>query len=363
MKRVLIFVVNLLCVSVLCAQTLDDVGRMSINVQRPVNRSIPVEAMDQLEDKMHQIITTAGISDNAINRRFALTATVSVVKKDIISGSPARVSQTLDITFYVKDVIDRKEYGHATLSSVGVGLNENKAFIMAFSNLKPGNPKLQKMIEESKELIVAYYRTNIDNIIADAYILVQQGDFDKALYQIAQVPDVCTDCTQKCRAATIDIYQKKIDSAGEKLLQSAKAAWTAEPNADGAVKASRYLAKIDLLATCQPQVAELMEEMKEKVKDDERKAWEFELQQYADAKAREQRDFEFRVQQYKDRQAREEQLHQEALEREKRQEAREQRNFEFEREKYNKEHEKDMAIISASREVALEVARQIPNMK
>ena len=130
----------------------------------------------------------------------------------------------------------------------------------------------------------------------------------------------------------------------------------AEPNANGAANAARYLAKIDLLAVCQPQVEELMAEMKEKVKDDERKAWEFELQQYADAKAREQRDFEFRVQQYKDRQAREEQLHKEEL-------AREQRNFEFEREKYGKEHEKDMAIISASREVALEVAKQIPNIK
>jgi hypothetical protein len=363
MRRLSYFAVILLFAGNLFAQTLDDVGRMSINVQRPANRNIPTEALDQLEDKMHQIITTAGISDNAINRRFALTATVSVVKKDILRGTHARLSQTLEITFYVKDIIDRKEYGHATISSVGVGENENKAFVMAFSNIKPGTPRLQKMIEDSKELIVAYYRTNIDNIIADAYILVQQGQFDKALYQIAQVPDICTDCTQKCHQATIDIYQKKIDSAGEKLLQSAKAAWTAEPNADGAVKASRYLAKIDLLAACQPQVRELMEEMKAKVMDDERKAWEFALQQYADEKAREQRDLEFRVQQYKDRQAKEEQLHKEALEREKREEARKQRNFEFEREKYGMEHEKDMAIISASREVALEVAKQIPNIK
>ena len=68
---------------------MDDVGRMSINVQRPVNRSIPTEALDQLEEKMHQIITTAGISDNAINRRFALTSTVSVIKKDIINGKTA----------------------------------------------------------------------------------------------------------------------------------------------------------------------------------------------------------------------------------------------------------------------------------
>ena len=341
MKRIPLLMVYLLFAGILCAQTLDDVGRMSINVQRPVNRSIPTEAMDQLEDKMHQIITTAGISDNAINRRFALTSTVSVIKKDIINGSPARVSQTLEITFYVKDVIDRKEYGHA---------------IMAFANIKPGTPRLQKMIEDSKELIVAYYRTNIDNIIADAYILVQQGNFDKALYQIAQVPDVCTDCTTKCRQATIDIYQKKIDSTGEKLLQSAKAAWNAEPNADGAVKASRYLAKIDLLAACQPQADALMEEMKAKVLDDERKAWEFEMQQYADEKAREQRDFEFRVQQYKDRQAREDERHKEDV-------AREQRDFEFSRDKYNKEHERDMAMIEASRQVALEVAKQIPNIK
>ncbi len=361
MKRNMFILVVLLWTSSLCAQTLDDVGRMSINVQRPNNRSIPAEALSQLEDKMHQIITTAGISDNAINRRFALTATVSVVKKDIISGSPARVSQTLEIAFYVKDVIDKKEYGHATLSAVGVGLNENKAFIMAFSNLKPGNPNLQKMIDDSKELIVAYYRTNIDNIIADAYLLVQQEQFDKALYQIAQVPDVCTDCTAKCRQATIDIFKKKIDSVGEKLLQSAKGAWATEPNADGAAKASRYLAKIDLLAACQPQVSELMEEMKAKVMDDERKAWEFALQQYEDEKAREQRDFEFRVQQYKDRQAKEEQLHQEALERENRHDAREQRNFEFEREKHKMEHERDMAIISASREVALECAKHLPN--
>lgn len=356
MRRISYLAVVLLFTGNLFAQTLDDIGRMSINVQRPANRNIPTEALDQLEDKMHQIITTAGISDNAINRRFALTSTVSVIKKDIINGSPARVSQTLEITFYVKDVIDRKEYGHATLSAVGVALNENKAFIMAFSNLKPGNPKVQKMIEDSKELIVAYYRTNIDNIIADAYLLVQQGDFDKALYQIAQVPDVCTDCTAKCRQATIDIYQKKIDSAGEKLLQSAKAAWNAEPNADGAVKASRYLAKIDLFAACQPQVEELMAEMKAKVMDDERKAWEFALQQYEDEKAREQRDFEFRVQQYRDRQAREEERHKEEV-------AREQRDFEFSRDKYNKEHERDMAMIEASREVALEVAKQVPNIK
>ena len=163
-----------------------------------------------------------------------------------------------------------------------------------------------------------------------------------------------------------EIYQKKIDTAGLHLLQQARASWAGSPNASGAADATRYLAKIDLLASCQPEVEALMQEMTAKVKDDERKAWEFELQKYADAKAREQRDFEFRVRQYEEREAKEQARHEERVAREdllhKEEVAREQRNFEFEVQKFNAGHERDMAIISASREVALEVAKQIPNI-
>lgn len=361
MKKYIVLLIVLLAVSCGYSQTLDDVGRMSINVQRPNNSSIPTEAIDQLEDKMHQIITSAGISDNSFNKRFSLVATVSVLKKNIINGLPARVSQTLEITFYIKDVIDNKEYGNASITSVGVDINENKAFIMAFSNVKPSNSRIQSMIEQSKELIIAYYRTNIDNIISDAYLLVRQGKYNDAIYKIAQVPDVCTDCTDKCRKSTLDIYKQKIDSEGMSLLQSAKAAWNAEPNANGAVKAAKYLAQINLFASCQPLADSLMSEMKAKVLDDDRKAWEFEQQQYADAKAREQRDFEFKVRQYEDREAKELLRHQEQMAREKQYHdeelVREQRNFEYEKHKFDSEHARDMAIIEASREVALEYAK------
>ena len=328
---------------------------MSIHVQRPDNKTIPSEAMNLLEDKMHQIITMSGISDNAFNKRFALTATVSIIKKDIVSGSPARVSQTLEITFYVKDIIEGKEFGNTTISTVGVGLNENKAYVMAFSNIKPGNSRIQGMIEDSKEQIVSFYRTHIEKIIADAYILVKQEKFDEALYLIAQVPDVCTECTDKCRNATIEIYQKKIDTEGLRFLQQARVAWSGSPNSEGAIQASQFLAQIDLHASCQPDVEPLLQEMSAKVKDDERKAWEYELQKYADAKAREQRDFEFRVRQYEEREAKEQARYDEML-------AREQRNHEFEVHKFNKQYEKDMAFISASREVALEVAKQMSNV-
>ena len=326
MKRIFLFSVSLLVASSLFAQTIDDIGRISISVQRPSNNAIPAEALNTLEDKMHQIVTTGGISDNDFNKRFAITATISVGKKDIISGSPARVSQVVDVTFYVKDVVEKKEFAHATLSATGVGLNENKAFIMAFSSIKPANPNLQRMIEDSKSRIVAYYRTNCERVLAKAQTLAGQNEFDKALYLLAQVPDVCSDCMNKCQKIMVDVYQHKMETESISLLSSAKSAWAASPNAQGALQATHYISKIHPLASCQPQVESLLQEMKEKVKDDERKAWEFELQQYEDAKAREQRDFE------------------------------------YEREKNGQQHAKEMAMIKAGRQVALEFAKQPINV-
>lgn len=355
MKRFIYTICIMLAANSILAQTLDDIGRLSISIQRPNYNNIPTEALDILEDKMSQIITLNGISDNSFNKRFALIATVSVMKKDIISGPSVRVSQTIQIVFYVKDVIDGKQYGNAVINTVGVGANENKSYIMAFNNVKVADPRIQGMIEDSKKLIVSYYRTNIEGIISEARSMAQQGKYDNALYLLAQVPDICAECTEISRKATIEIYQEKIDSEGLHLLQQAKAKWSSSPNANGAVEATQFLAKVNLLASCRSEVENLMQEMKNKVKDDERKVWEFELQRYADEKAREQRDYEFRVRQYEENLVIEQARYEDEL-------AREQRNFEFQVHKFDAEYAKDMAIISASREVALEVAKQLPNV-
>lgn len=354
MKKILFIISALIFSANIYAQSLDDMGRLAIHVQRPHNNTIPQEAINLLEEKMHQIITINGISDNSINRRFALISSINIIKKNITNTSPARVVQTLEITFYVQDIIDKKNFGNISISTTGIGQNVNKSFIMAFSNLKPNNPQIKEMLNNSKELIISYYRTNIDRILSEADLLAQQGKYNKALFILAQIPDVCTDCTEKSYKKTIEIYYKKIDSEGANLLQLAQMAWSSSPNKSGASTAMQYLSNIHSMAYCQTEVEKLIQEIKAKIKEDERKAWEFELQKYNDAKLREQRDFEFRVRQYEEREAKEQSRYEDEL-------AREHRNFEFEKHRFNQEHEKNMAIISASREVALEFAKNIPN--
>lgn len=352
MRKLLYVPALLIACNISFCQTFDDIGKMSIQVQAPIQSSIPSEARSVLEDRMHQIITINGIADNGLDNRFAMTTTTSILSKDIISGSPSRISQKLEVTFYIKDVIENKTYGSSTVNTIGVGLNENKSFIMAYSNIQSSNPKIQEMISLTKEKIVEYYRTNIDKYISEAYSLVGQGRFDEALYHLGKVPDVCTDAYEKSMNATLDIYKKKIDTEGLVLFNKAKSVWSQSPNAQGAINASEYLERINILASCMGDVNCLLLEMKEKVKDDQKKAWEFKLQQYADKKAREQRDFEFKVRQYEEAEAKVERRHQEDL-------AREQRNFDFTVHQFDENMGFKRAVVDASKETILGVAGKI----
>lgn len=334
------------------AQTLDDIGRLSIKVQKPKQKNIPAEASDMLENIMMQAITVNGISDEGLDNRFAMSAVVSVIKKDVISGMPTRISQKIEVTFYVKDVIDGKTYGNASVGAVGVDLNENKCFINAFSSIRSTNPKIQSMIEAAKEKIVAYYNTHVQTIINDAYVLVNQGRHDQALFNLAKVPDVCGEAHEQCQMAIADIFKKKIDFDGEILLQKARNEWAKSQDADGASAAVKILDRIHILAACNDKVADLVSEMKSKVQADQQAAWEFQLQQYEDQKAREQRDFEFKVQQYRDAAAKEERRHQEAV-------ARDQRDFEFSVHQFDEEMSFKHAVVDASKETILGVANAV----
>lgn len=352
MKRILLLIFVSLNVCLLAAQTIDDIGRISIKVREPDGNNIPDESKALLVDRSKQIIANNGIVDEGFDNRFEMTSQASIISKDIISGSPVRVSMKLEVAFYIKDVSENKTYGSASVSVVGVGQNENKAFIAAFNNINSNNAKVSEMVNSAKEAIIRYYLTNAGNIINEAYSLSQRGFYDEALMELAKIPDVCTDAHEKARNATYEIYINKINAEGEDLLKKARMEWTASPNVNGAVSAASYLDRISLLSSCMGEVNKLLDEMNAKVRDDDRKAWEFKMQQYADNKAREQRDFEFKVRKYEEAEVKEEKRHQEDV-------AREQRNFEFAVHQFDETMSYKRAVVDASKEAVISVARAL----
>lgn len=225
------------------------------------NEIVPSMAQTTLNDKMRQIVTRNGMgADN--HAQFFITCTVNLTDKEVASGAPMRIVQHADLSFYIADAATERIYETYSMSVRGVGENETKAFASAFKAVKPTAPEFTKFVAAGSKKIVAYYESQIDNLIKQSQALAKSGEYESALYVLSVVPDVCAGY-DKVNDAAMDVYQKMIDAESIKLLQKAKAVWAAGRNYEAAQEAGAILAEVSPYSSCYDEAEVLIAEIKE----------------------------------------------------------------------------------------------------
>lgn len=301
MKNVLVLLIVFCSISVYGQDRLDDIGRITIHAYVPERENLPVESQKLLETKLSQIITTHGIADNEVGVRFVLTAKIDVVSKDIVAGPPQRISQKLEITLMLGDVVADKIYSQMTIASAGIGQSLEKSYISAFKNINPKNTAISAFIQEGKEKVLKYYQTHCEDVIAEARKQVSLQNYEDAIMMLTSIPDVCTDCFNEAAMITASCYQDMLDARGAECLNEAQAIWANNPNREGAQEAVRVLSLINFAASCQPKVASLMKEITAKMNEIDRREWEHQMQVYQNQIEREKRQWAQSVREYEDR--------------------------------------------------------------
>lgn len=289
MRKILLAIGIFLC-SLASAQANDE-ERISIKALMPDESGLSADASSQLEKKMQRLLSENGYADDDYAARFVLTAKVDVVSKDIVPSTPARVSEKIDVTFFVGDVVENKVYASATIKVTGIGINENKANIVAVNSINLNNEKLKDMLTAAKSKITDYYTNNCSEQITRAKTLASIGKYDEAIANMMSVPNVCSECFVNCQQEAVNIYQQKIDACGQQLFEKAHNEWMKSPNADGAANVVSIINDIPVGSSVYPKVEELRKEMKDKLNADEQRKLELE-----------QRDWDFKMKQYNDAQ-------------------------------------------------------------
>lgn len=353
MKRVTITLIAVLTTFLCWSQnSTDGYCKISIGVHLS-DKNIPQEAYRLLETKLKQIVSANGLADNDYIERFVITAKANVISKDITPSTPIRISQKVEITFMIGDVSENKLYQSLPITVTGIGENETKSYISAFNNIKPSSENFRVFIESAKDKMIQYYTSNGEDIINKAQDLARQHKYQQALYILNVIPNISTGIYRQAQDMMVQLLEQKTDYEAQEALNKARLTWAQSPNADGASGVAEQLSKVSALSSYQPQIDSLLNEITVKLTADEKREWEFQLQQYEDNKVREQRDFEFKVQQYKDKQTQEERRYADAQAQAQRQSAREQQQ-------YNDDMAFRNAQLEASRQVALEYAKNQP---
>lgn len=261
-----------------------DEGRISINAVVS-DEGIPAEACRNLENKLTRALVANGYADNGYAERFVLTAKVDITSKDVVPTIPARVSQKMDVTFMVGDVIENKIYSSCTVSLAGIGTNETKAFIAAFSKVNPQQRDLQYMLTEAKAKIVEFYKNNSDEIVRNAQTLASMQKYDEAIFRLMSVPNVYAEGYKKCQDAAVTIYQQKIDNEAATLLAKAKNVWLNSPDASRAQQVSAIISNINPKAGNYASVETFRKQVESKLQADAKREWAFQMKQYEDNQA------------------------------------------------------------------------------
>lgn len=293
MKKVFV-VFTLLVAGTICSFGQTD--QLYISVVQPERSEISAEAGKQLERKMTQLLTANGISSQDANNRFVITAKVDITSKDIVASTPQRISEKMDITFLVGDVVENKVFETITIPLIGIGINENKAFIAAINQVKPQKTELTKFLGRAKEKIIDYYVVRCPQIIKQAQKLATGNEYDEAIYQLMQIPDIC-DCAKESQDLMIEYTIKRNNAIAAQLYNEAKARWAASPTQEGASAVADIIARIPANTSSQSQVNALTNAISKKLRDDEKRQWNFKMKQYNDAQEKEQREYQLRVEQ------------------------------------------------------------------
>ena len=282
-KYVMVCCASFICLNVF-AQNLSDESRISMCAIVPEG-DIPAQAARNLETKLTRAIVANGFADNGYADRFVLTAQVDITSKDVVPSTPPRVSQKMDVTFMVGDVVENKVYSTCTVSLAGIGTNETKAFISAFSKVNPKQQELQGMLQEAKEKILAFYTSHCDEIVTNARSLADMQKYDEAIFRLMAVPNVCSDCYKQCQEAAVSIYKQKVNTEGVALLNQAKAVWMKQPDASGAQEVASIISRIDPKSQNYSEVVAFRSEVSSKLEADAKREWDFKMQQYENNQA------------------------------------------------------------------------------
>jgi hypothetical protein len=229
------------------------------------------------------VVTANGLGDSQnYNTRFIITPNISVLDKYVVPGAPAKVALTLEVAVYVGDGITGKKFGSTAINVKGVGRNETKAYVAAVRQISSGDNKLQNLLRTAKQRILEYYNNECDFILKDAESLVNQNQFENAIFILTSVPTISKDCYNQAIDMAKPLFQKKIDRDCTLLLNKARNAWNAGLDFNAANDAASYLNQIDPNAKCYPDVERLSRDINTRIKKVDDREWQFIFKQQDD---------------------------------------------------------------------------------
>ena len=150
--------------------------------------NIPQSVDNQLQTRLMNAVTTAGMVTGKDFGRFFVSGRFSHSYTEIVPGPPVQTIVHTALTLYIGDAKNKEVYASESFDLRGVGRSEERALLNALGQIKASNQAFISFVNRGKDRIIAYFDENYSQYLDSAKYALHQGDKDKALYFATIIP-------------------------------------------------------------------------------------------------------------------------------------------------------------------------------
>ncbi|WP_297909691.1 hypothetical protein [uncultured Parabacteroides sp.] len=231
----------------------------------------------QIKNKLRHITTFHGIGGNESVSRFAITTSVDVLNKEILSSTPIKYTYVLNVNLFIVDMLDQKIYSSTSVEVRSVGNSQTKAYVNGIRQLSPSNKEIQAFVETGKKKMLDYYDRNYRYIIKKAKEKAALRNYEEALFYLVSIPECCVGYDASMEELKL-VYRQFVNQKCVENLAQAQAAWMSGFTSENAAVASVFLSEIYPDAACYGDAQALVDEIKKHMG----KEWDFKLKRWDD---------------------------------------------------------------------------------
>ncbi len=219
---------------------------------------------------MRQLVTQNGMDGGVKFSNFGIVANITENSKDILSGLRPLVTLSLNLELFVGNNFTGEKFSSISIPLSGSGRTEQKAYTTALAKINPANKELVSFLASAKKKVVAYYESQLPNVIRQAESYSLKREYEEALCLLSSVP-VCCSGYEDVEKTMLAIWQEYVNYDCALKLAKARSVWNAGQDKASAELAGAYLATIDPASSCYGDVIALADDIYKRIGDD----WEF----------------------------------------------------------------------------------------
>jgi hypothetical protein len=235
--------------------------------------------LTKLESKIIQATANVGIAGKGFYSDFIIYPVVTLNEiEDHSQAMKNTISYSIDLGIFVKSVADGRIFSSFSKTLNGLGTTKNAALNNALNDFDPKNKDIIEFYEKTGEKIIKYFESKCDDFISKADSYAKMGKYDEAIGLLMSIPNISSNCFNKVKAKSIEVYKLHLNKTCNSLILAAKGSYT-NRDLESAIKT---ISLIDPTSTCYNEAKEFLNTIKKDLKEKEKAEFQTNLKIYED---------------------------------------------------------------------------------